>query len=495
MTEQEHPGTSEPPVMAWAPPPPPDAGEPGHWPPQFSIGAVLKDSFARYAADPVRIFAIGLVPAIAGLLGGLLIGSEPPTLATLGSYFVKAALFGLVAGALGLTGAAITFALLEGGPQGSLGTAVRWGLSRVGWLLATGILLVFAVGGVYLAIGIPFALIARYLGPLAFLLILVIVVVVIWVGMRLYPALVGAVVDRLDAGRAIRRSWAVTKPTGVWLRLLGCFLLLGLLIGSTSLLAAALTVLTALPVLATSIIGGLLLAFVSPLSSTLQYSAYRRLVAPAPPAALVSTAPTPTAAPIAPAGPDSGADGSVAPSGAFYTWTAASASTDPPPTAPVTFVAPTLGGRGRAFVAATIVLALAGVVSGPLALGSFVNRQLTLPGATVGRVPPGTVVFGAQAALGACAVFGSFTSMPASGSFTWVASFSKPTKATDRIRVVIKFNGTEAVNETETPGAFNCIGNGATESGLSPGLYDFTVLVNDAVSAHGTLVVRAVGSS
>lgn len=51
------------------------------------------------------------------------------------------------------------------------------------------------------------------------------------------------------------------------------------------------------------------------------------------------------------------------------------------------------------------------------------------------------------------------------------------------------------MNETETPGAFDCIGTDKPESGLASGLYDFTLTVNGTASAHGTLVVRPFGSS
>jgi hypothetical protein len=47
-----------PPPVAWAPPPPEAPG--------ITIGGVLRDTFARYAADPIRLFLVGLIPSAPG---------------------------------------------------------------------------------------------------------------------------------------------------------------------------------------------------------------------------------------------------------------------------------------------------------------------------------------------------------------------------------------------------------------------------------------------
>lgn len=477
----EHEPPAPPPLTSWQAPPPPST-----WPPEFSIGAILKDSFARYAADPVRIFVIGLLPAIAGLVGGLLIGSRTPDLASLGSFIVATMVFTLVAGALGLISASITFALLEGGPQCSLGSAARWGLSRVGWLLATGILLVFAVGGIYIAVAIPVVLLFRFLGPLIFIPILVAVVLVLWAAMRLYPALVAVVVDRLDAGHAIRRSWAVTKPTGVWLRLFGCFLVLGLVLAPTSFLATAITAITGLPALVASIVGGLVLAFVGPLGICLLYSAYRRLVGP-----VAATAPiTPTF--VAPPAPAGATDESASPGspGPIVVWTPELPGARAAPPA-AGFIAPVLGTRGRAFVGVTIVLAIVGLVSAPLAIGSILGRVPTMPSTTFpGNVPAGAVVFGTSGNLRTCTVSNQMTTAAAFSPIAFMGHMARTATPSDEVRLVVTRDGTEILNKVQTAATYVCLGTATPESDIESGTYVFEIRLNGEASAIGTLVVQ-----
>ena len=250
MMDQEPPGAAEPPESAAGnadppvepnqlqPPPPPvvawDIGATtqrriaGTVAPPFTVRALISDAFARYAADPVRLFVVNIIPTVFGLVGGFAIGlgsglgtgPGPIDFTSFGSYMVSTALFTLVAAALGLVTLSINFAILEAGPGGSLGRAARLGITRVGWLLATGILVLLAVAGVYLASGIAAALLGlvlfRFIGPLAFLPIVAVLVLVLWVWDAALPR-AGSASSWTVPGHGRFASRAVTRRTAVWL--------------------------------------------------------------------------------------------------------------------------------------------------------------------------------------------------------------------------------------------------------------------------------------
>ena len=432
------------PLVAWQPQAPALPGSlPPGLPPPFTIGGILTDSFARYGADPIRLFAVGLLPAVAGLAGGFLVGSQPLDLKNFGSYILTSLILGLVAGILGLISASITFALLEVGPDGDGAMAVRWGFERLGWLLGTGILLVLALFAVSLIVVFPASLLFRYLGPLSFIVVLIAMLVFIWLSLRLILAIPAVVVDRLNTGDAMRLSWAVTKPSGVWGRLGGAFIVMGLLVGPASFLAGALASFDALRGVAAIMLGGLVVAFLSPLTTAMYHAAYRRLV--------VSSE----------AGRAAG------------------------------FTAPKLGNAGRALIAASIAFAVVGCVSVPVTMNSLLQRQLNGPGGLFpGNVPVGTVAFGIAGDLRTCTVLGQITTTTAFSPVVFMGHLQRPATPSDEVRLRITLNGTDLVNEVESPGAYSCLGTATPETDIAVGIYEVTMLVNGAVSAHGALVVQ-----
>jgi hypothetical protein len=451
-----------PPLVAWGPPPTQPGVPIASTPDGFTVGAILADAFARYAADPIRLFVLGMIPAIASLLGVALAGPQPTTLAAFGPYLFATFASSLLAIALGLSVAAITFALLELGPAGGLGQAVRWGLGRVGWLFATGFLYGLAVFVVLLAFFLPIAILAVAIGALSVLLIVVAVPVVLWISIRLNLAIVATVIDRLDAGRSIRLAWAITKPSGVWWRVFGSVLAIGLLVGPVSILASSLSLIGSVPRPAATLIGVLLLAFVSPLSGSVQYSIYRRLVGPPPAVPAAVTAPDGIVAPVASAAP-------------------AARATNAPP----------LGSGGRAFIGVTVVLAVIGLVSLPLALSAMFSRQLTLQGLSFpGSVPIGTVAFGTSGSLRTCTVLGQTTEAAAYAPIVYMGHFDRSATAADKVELHILRNGTEIANEVEKSGFYQCLGIETPETDIGPGTYDVEMWLNGRLAAHGTLVVH-----
>jgi hypothetical protein len=140
----------------------------------------------------------------------------------------------------------------------------------------------------------------------------------------------------------------------------------------------------------------------------------------------------------------------------------------------------------RGIAGLTIAIAILGIGSFGFAIVSAAAGAL---GNMAGNVSRGTIVFGSAAKFDTCTVTGPFTVMPAGGSVAWVGAFAHRTAPSDRIRLVIKFNGVQAVNEAEPSGTFDCLGSGAAESGLDAGRYDLALYVNDVVSAQGTLTV------
>src|SRR4029077_16909994 len=82
----EPPSGAAPPLVAWTPPPTQPTLPVASTPDGFTGGAILTDAFARYAADPIRLFGLGLIPALASLVGVALAGPQPTTLAGFGPY-------------------------------------------------------------------------------------------------------------------------------------------------------------------------------------------------------------------------------------------------------------------------------------------------------------------------------------------------------------------------------------------------------------------------
>ena len=107
-----------------------------------------------------------------------------------------------------------------------------------------------------------------------------------------------------------------------------------------------------------------------------------------------------------------------------------------------------------------------------------------------GNVPRGTIVFGPAAIIETCTVTSPFTELPSGSPLTWMASFTHRTTASDQIRLVVTYDGVEAANVVQPSGVFDCVGSVVPETGLSPGVYMLTLLVNDQASATGTFIAR-----
>ena len=555
------------PPVGWGPPPavvPVSlAGEYEGGRPPFTVGALLSDAFARYGADPIRLF---LFSAVATVLSYVSSYTSNPFSTT--AFVDTTGLLGLLALVIGVVTGSATFALLEGGPDMPFARVMRRGIERAGWMVLTAIILGLGVGLVFLIALIPTVLVMLASPQIAFVLFLLVFLVFAWVIIRLGLALTANVVDNANSIEALKLSWQVTRPTGVWLRILACGFALGLLIlpatiGGSLLLFAGMFGQPALVVGA-----AVLLAIITPLSSTLIYSAYRRLVPPFQPSwtgrspvvpdataqppgvgdlsmPAAETAPTladttsgtPTdtdaTAPF-PSNPESGpgaAEPAIPPLAPLVAWGAPAAPAAPPVTPPgapawtaasgapagtpgygapaarPVFVPPRFGGAAKGLLVALILLGAGGIVGGAWIFGEFASGRVDLP--TIpgfpnssgnpgfpgfpnlpgidGAVTPGTVAFGTGADLDTCTVSGQTVIVQNGTPIYWVAAFTRRTTPADEVRLRIRLDGTEIVNEVETRGIYDCLGTEQPEVGLTPGIYTFEVLVNGTVDATGTL--------
>jgi hypothetical protein len=351
----EPPVSWGPPPVSWGPPPAPVAmtgvGEYGGGRPPFTVGSLLADTFARYGADPIRLFLLTAVPGVLSYGVSFLTNplANPQAAFRFGGYGV---LLGLLIAVVGIVAGATTLALLEGGPGLPFSRALRRGIQRAGWMVLTAIvlglvfLLVFLVAGLIFLVG---SVAARNFA-LTFVLFFALVLVLIWLGLRVSLALTANVVDNLNTIDALRVSWRVTRPAGVWLRILACGLLLGLLVVPASFGALALELPAMFGQLSLLVIPAtLLLSALTPLTSTLTYSAYRRLVPPFWPPWVGLPAPAP--------GDSSGA------------------RTIPPPA----FAPPRVGAAAKGILALILLLDVVGIVLLAYGLGQVFSGGFHLP--------------------------------------------------------------------------------------------------------------------
>src|SRR5689334_18849463 len=175
-------------------------------PPPFTVRGLVRDTFARYGSDMIRLFGFGLVAGIFNFgLGVFRISftsyPPPPDTEPTPLAFV-----------FGIFWTPILMALVGGGRSGSIATALRTGFRRTFRaflaLLATGLTVVAIVA----AIAFPARLFLRGLNPLDDIVTGVALVIGFWVAARLYLALAGVVVDGLGASDALSLSWRITKP-------------------------------------------------------------------------------------------------------------------------------------------------------------------------------------------------------------------------------------------------------------------------------------------
>src|SRR5579862_7654369 len=330
------------PLVSWAPPPV-SAGIAGvgsyaNGRPPFTVGRLLSDTFARYAADPVRLYLVAAIPAM--LTAAIQYVDNPyrnPAAAV-----TWAPILALLASVIGLIGTATTFALLEGGPSLAFGRALDRGVHRFGWMLLTAIVigLLFVVVGFVLAI------------------LLIVVPILIWVGVRLGLALSANVVDNLNTADALRVSWRATRGSGTWGRIVGAGFLTGLFAAPTAIGGVMLTTPASFGQLGLlSIPSALLLSAFTPLTASLGFSAYRRLVPPFWPPWVNAPAPV------------TGPDGT---------------QTIPPPS----FEEPEFEGTARALIGLFIILDVLALVLGSWAFGQFAASGFPNPFAPGSTFPP-----------------------------------------------------------------------------------------------------------
>jgi hypothetical protein len=411
--------------------------------PPFTVRALLKDAFARYASDFVRLFvlsaawsALSTVYAVMNLGRGLVAASPGP-------------LESIVVVAIGMVVSSAQLALIAGGRGGSIREAFAIGFRRAFRvflaLVATGL----AVVAVVAVIALPASLLLGGLPPLRFGALVVAGLLGIWVGVRLYLAMPGVVADGLGAADALSLSWRVMRPTGVWLRFVGAALLLGLMLGVSSfafsivaILAASVESLLAFSALEAAILGPLFLALV--------VSAYRRLV------------------------PERGVD-----------W-------ESDPLAPP-FVAPVFGRGAKLILVAIVIAGVTGLASIPFAVKAAFDAGLrSLPGtaASADVVPPGKILFGDSANPATCEVHGQRSTFTVAEGFAWVATLATPATPNDAVALRVTKDAEVLGTVAETSGFFICIGSPGRDIGLPAGTFLIELLINGSVRAAGSVTLR-----
>lgn len=440
------------PTVAWEPPRAEGDG--------ITVSGVLRDTFARYAADPIRIFLVGLVPSVLVLF---VYGQPGPT---------------LLVSLLSLAATAIVMALGDRGRSASLASAVGLGLRRMGWLLVIYIVIAALIFGAAILPLIVFSIVLGPRNPLILVLTLLLLIPLLWIYVRLTLAVPAVVVDQLRPNAALNQARAATRSLGAAFRLFVIVLVAGLVSTPVGLAAGALIVVDGLPDSVIYLIGGVLAAFVAPLGGLALVSAYRRVY----PRFEVAT---PPAFPAPEVPPD---ELFAEPLEVLQTMAAAQPPVESaPPTQPVAVPAPPFGRVARGLVGATLAIGIGGLTVFALTIGAIAGGALV---GSTGNVPRGTVVFGTAADLRTCTVTGQFTELAQGGSVSYVASFTRRTAATDRIRLVIVYDGAKIVDALQPPGAYDCLGSPEPETGLPAGRYEMTLYVNDEASASGGFTAR-----
>jgi hypothetical protein len=465
------PPTVAQPIVAWETTTAPTPNQDG-WPIGITIGGVLSDTFARYAADPIRIFLVGLVPSVLTLLAS---GSSSSSfLLTL----------------LSLLSTSVILVLADRGPRVSLGYALGLGVRRVGWLLLTLIVTGLAAGLIAL---IPVYIVLAEFGPnpgLAIVLGLITLIPVVWVLMRLILAAPAVVVDDLNTSAGLGRARAATRGRSAVLSLFAVLFIADLAVVPVTLGAGALSVVNGVPSNLVLLLAGVLVAIVTPLGTIAQLSAYRRAFPPEPeppPKERPSWLQNPIAdeAFAATSAAAVGADAATVPA-------PVAPGAPPPVTAPIpspeaAAPPPVFGRVARGIAGLTIAIGILGAGAFGFAIFSSVAGSL---GNTAGNVPAGTVAFGSQGSLQSCSVYGQATTIAAKTDTVFIGRFRRPATALDEVRLRVSVDGTEIINEVEKRGSYVCLGSDTPETDIEAGTYHFAIYLNDELTAEGTLIVR-----
>ena len=515
--------------------------------PAFSVGALLSDTFARYGADLLRLLIVAAVGSGLTWVSSFAapVGSNPFSQPT--GFVDVSGLLGLLSFVAGFVGSSVMLALAEGGRGLTFGRAIRRGIERSGWLFLTSLLLGVVFIGLFLIALIPLGLFLVISPVLVIVPVIAVFVAFLWASMRLSLALPANVADNLNSIEAVKLSWRATRPSGVWLRILGASLLLGLMVAPAA-IGAILLVFPAMfrggGQLLLLLVPAVAFALFTPLSLLLSYSAYRRLVPPLQP----SWADMPGAAPVvgdATAGhadapdPALGEEGAAAlppvpwvdpAASAAAAWAPASseppltaASPEPTPTAaaadataepaPVlsapaapAFRVPRLGTAGKALVALVLAFDVAGIAAIPYGVAqmeTFVRDGFPgfpgapggpglpgFPGGGDGFVFPGQVAFGSDANFESCTIQGQLFFATAGTSVEWVASLERTVTAQDEVFLRVTRDGQELETTLQASGTYDCLGSRAPGPGLAEGVYTYEIIVNGTVSANGSLIVQ-----
>ena len=514
-------------------------------PPPFTVGALLSDTFARYGADLLRLFVVSAVASGLSWVGSFAapMGSNPfrPT-----GFVDVSGLLGILSFVAGIVGSSTMIALAEGGRAVGFGRAIRRGVERAGWVFLTSLLLVVAFVALLLLALIPIGLFLVISPVLVVVPMVVVFLGFVWVSARLVLALPANVADNLNSIEAVKLSWRVTKPTGVWLRTLGASILLGLMVAPAA-FGAILLVFPAMfgggGQLGLLLLPAVAFALFTPLSLLLSFSAYRRLVPPLQPswtdAPAMPAAPTmdvggpPSPGPVVdasdstPASTPASSPAMDAPPVASDTaqtvplvpWvdpaaTATVASAEPLPTAeqPPTaaaaappFRVPRLGTAGKALIALVLAFDVAGIIAIPYGIAQmekFVRDGFPgFPGAPgtpgfpgfpgdEGIVFPGQVAFGTNANLDSCTVESQLIFATTAARIEWIAALERTVTAQDEVFLRITRDGQVLETTLQDPGTYDCLGSVDPEPTLVEGVYTYDVVVNGTVSSTGSLFVQ-----
>ena len=499
-----------------------DAGGYGAGAPPFTVGALLSDTFARYGADLLRLLIVSAVGSGLSWVSSFAapMGSNPFAQPT--GFVDVGGLLGLLSFVAGFVGSSVMLALAEGGPRVGFGRVFRRGVERSGWLFLTSLLLGVAFIGLVLVALIPLGLFLVISPVLVIVPIIAVFLAFLWASMRLSLAVPANVADNLNSIEAVKLSWRATRPSGVWLRILGASLLLGLMVAPAAIGAILLvfpTMFRGGGQLLILLVPAVAFALFTPLSLLLSYSAYRRLVPPLQPSWTATPGgPGAPALPVIDAAP-AGAAGDALPPPTTGVSPVVSDATDaasesppvepsavPPAPAPPTFHAPRLGTAGKALIALVLAFDVAGIAAIPYGVAqmeTFVRDGFPgfpgapggpglpgFPGGGDGFVFPGQVAFGSDANFESCTIQGQLFFATAGTSVEWVASLERTVTAQDEVFLRVTRDGQELETTLQASGTYDCLGSRAPGPGLAEGVYTYEIIVNGTVSASGSLIVQ-----
>jgi hypothetical protein len=472
--------------------------------PDFTVGALVSDTFARYGAAVARLIVVAAVASILswlGSLGSVPTGARNPFQQPSGSD--AGGLLSLLGFIAGIITSSAMFAIADSDGSVPFRRVLRRAINRAGWVFLASIILVAVLIVLVLVGVIVAALFAIISPPLAIIPVIVLIPAFIWMSARLMLGLPAIVADGYDSIQALKLSWRITRPTGVWLRMFGASLVLGLLVAPGALGAILLffpAFFSPQPQVALLLVPALSGALLTPLTALIAYSAYRRLVVPHSPRwtavpTLPSSSPQPTSTDAPPPTPASADEPALPPIPVA------------PEAAPL-FSVPRFGTAAKALLALVVAFDVAGIAAIPYGftrMEAFIREGLPgfprtpgspgfpgfpgFPGAG-GGVPPGTVAFGFDVDLDTCTIGEPLFIATASTEVEWIATPDTTVKAEDEVFLRVTRDGRELSRTLQESGTYECLGSETGVPGLVDGIYTYEILVNGSVEATGSLFVQ-----